>query len=60
MGGASGMITQLIMIGVVLYIGVNFVLPLAQKGLSGGIGLFNNAKGAVGMAGYSDDYGQDF
>ncbi len=60
MGGASGMITQLIMIGVVLYIGVNFVLPLAQKGVSGATGLFNNVRGAAGMAGYSDDYGQDF
>jgi hypothetical protein len=55
-----GTLESLIMIGVVLYVGVNFVLPLAQKGLSGGIGLFDQAKGAIGMAGYADEYGQNF
>ena len=55
-----GTLESLIMIGVVLYVGVNFVLPLAQKGVHGATGLFGDLKGAVGMAGYSDEYGQDF
>ena len=38
MGGVTGLLTNLIMIGVVLYVGVNFVLPLAQKAVSGGTG----------------------
>ena len=60
MGGVTGILTTLIMVGVVLYVGVNFVLPLAQKGVSGATGLISNVRGAAGMAGYSDDYGQDF
>jgi len=55
-----GTLESLIMIGVVLYVAVNFVLPLASKGVSQGTGLVNNLRGAVGMAGYSDEYGQNF
>ena len=60
MGGVTGLLTNLIMVGVVLYVGVNFVLPLAQKAVSGGTGLLGDVRGAAGFSATTDDFGQDF
>lgn len=57
---SGGMLTTLILLGVTLYVGVNFVLPLISKGVSGVGGVVNDARGIVGFAGYQDGYGQDF
>jgi hypothetical protein len=51
MAGVSGLLTTLIMVGVVLYVGVNFVLPLAERAVG-------DVKGIAGLAAY--DYGQEF
>ena len=55
------------MIGVVLYVAVDFVLPLVSKGVSGATGIVGDITGSVGNiadrfsgAGYADEYGQEF
>lgn len=42
MAGMSGALTSLIMIAVVLYVAVNFVLPLAEKGVGQVKGIAGN------------------